>query len=173
MTGDVMTAPTGYELLLTAPVVVMGVSGVGKTTIASLLAEQLTRSFVDADDLHSEANVAKMSAGTPLNDQDREPWLHAVGAALLAPDRPIIACSALKRRYRDVLRSHAPGVQFIMLDAELDRLEQQISGREGHYMPTALLRSQIETLEALEEDEAGMIVTVDASPEDIVERVLS
>lgn len=154
------------------PLVVMGVSGVGKTTIAQLLAERLGAPFIDADDLHGEANLAKMSAGIPLTDEDRMPWLERVGKALAQHPTPVIACSALKRVYRDVLRERAPRVRFVMLAADMARLTAQVSGREDHFMPPALLQSQLETLEPLEADEPGVVIQVDAGPEELVARAV-
>ena len=154
------------------PLVVMGVSGVGKTTIAQLISERLGMPFIDADDLHGEANVAKMSAGIPLTDEDRMPWLQRVGEALAQHPTPVIACSALKRSYRDVLRERAPRVRFVMLAADLTRLSSQVSQRDDHFMPPALLQSQLDTLEPLESDEPGVVVEVDAGPEVLADRVL-
>ncbi|MGF2949313.1 gluconokinase [Microbacterium alcoholitolerans] len=153
-------------------IVVMGVSGAGKTTIAQLLAERLGAPFIDADDLHGPENVAKMSAGIPLTDEDRMPWLGRVGKALDQHPAPVVACSALKRVYRDALRAHAPRVRFVMLAADVERLAAQVSGRTDHFMPPALLQSQLETLEPLEADEPGMIVRVDAEPDVLVGRVV-
>lgn len=154
-------------------IVVMGVSGAGKTTIAKLLAERLEAPFIDADDLHGSENVAKMSAGIPLTDEDRMPWLERVGKALGQHPAPVVACSALKRVYRDALRAHAPQARFVMLAADVERLTVQVSGRDDHFMPPALLQSQLETLEPLEDDEAGIVVRVDAGPEELVDRVVS
>ncbi|UNK70721.1 gluconokinase [Microbacterium sp. H1-D42] len=155
------------------PLVVMGVSGVGKTTIAMLVSERLGMPFIDADDLHGAANVAKMSAGIPLTDEDRMPWLQRVGEALDQHPTPVVACSALKRSYRDALRAHAPRVRFVMLAADLERLSDQVSHREDHFMPPALLQSQLNTLEPLESDEPGVVIRVDAGPEVLADRVIA
>lgn len=155
------------------PLVVMGVSGVGKTTIARLTGERLGMPFIDADDLHGEANVAKMRAGVPLTDEDRLPWLERVGNALSQHPTPVIACSALKRTYRDMLRERAPRTRFVMLDADLERLTAQVSDRADHFMPPALLQSQLDTLERLEADETGVVIRVDAEPKVLVDRAVS
>ena len=154
------------------PIVVMGVSGVGKTTIGEELARRRGTSFIDADDLHNAANIAKMSAGIPLVDADRWPWLDLVGAALLADPGVVVACSALRRSYRDRLRATAPETLFVHLAAAPERVAAQAEAREGHFMPPALLRSQIATLEALDADELGTTVIVDAAPDALVDRIL-
>lgn len=155
------------------PIVVMGVSGVGKTTVGQELARRRGASFIDADDLHSPANVAKMSAGIPLVDADRWPWLDLVGAALLAEPGVVVACSALRRSYRDRLRATAPETLFVHLAAAPERVAAQAEAREGHFMPPALLRSQIATLEPLEPDEGGITVIVDAGPDALVDRIVA
>ncbi|WP_136056952.1 gluconokinase [Microbacterium sp. K24] len=155
------------------PIVVMGVSGVGKTTIGQELARRRGAAFIDADDLHSPANVAKMSAGIPLVDADRWPWLDLVGAALLAEPGVVVACSALRRIYRDRLRATAPETLFVHLAAAPARVAAQAEAREGHFMPPALLRSQIATLEPLEPDERGITVIVDAAPDALVDRIVA
>lgn len=154
------------------PLVVMGVSGVGKTTIARLIAMRSGMPFVDADDLHSPASIAKMSAGIPLTDEDRAPWLDRVGAALAATPPPVLACSALKRAYRDALRAKAPNVRFIHLDAPATKIAEMAAGRHGHFMPESLLPSQLDALEPLQPDEPGIVVTVDAPAEELAEQVL-
>ncbi|WP_087130049.1 gluconokinase [Microbacterium esteraromaticum] len=151
----------------------MGVSGVGKTTVARLVAEHLGMPFVDADDLHSASNLAKMSNGIPLTDEDRMPWLHAVGDALGQSPASVIACSALKRTYRDVLREHAPNALSVMLDADPARLADQIARRRGHFMPPELLQSQLDALEPLQPDEAGIIMAVDDDPLPLARRIVS
>ena len=145
----------------TSPIVVMGVSGSGKSTVGSALAQRLRVPFVDADTLHPPANVAKMSAGEPLNDDDRYPWLEKVGE-WLADHRAggVVSCSALKRKYRDQLRAHCPRVEFLYLSGSPELISSRLATRSGHFMPAALLRSQFESLEPLGADEAG--VTVDA-----------
>lgn len=151
-------------------VVVMGVSGSGKTTIGTLIAEALGVPFADADSLHPRANVVKMAEGTPLNDDDRWPWLAAVGAEIAAASETgmVMACSALKRRYRDAIREAAPGVLFVHLHAEESVLAARMEGRSGHFMPPSLLKSQFEALEMLEPDENGVVVSVLGGVEGIV-----
>ena len=127
-------------------VVVMGVSGAGKTTIGQALAAALGWPFVEADDLHPPANVAKMARGEPLDDADRAPWLEAVAARMRALDDGVVACSALRERYRDVLRVR-PDVRFVLLDVPPALLQQRLAARRGHFMPPSLLPSQLATLE--------------------------
>ncbi|MFI6938974.1 gluconokinase [Streptomyces sp. NPDC050418] len=153
-------------------VVVMGVAGTGKTTIGPLLAAQLGVPYAEGDDFHSAANVAKMSAGTPLTDEDRWPWLDAIGA--WAHGRlgqgGVVSSSALKRRYRDRLRAAAPGIVFVHLTGERGLIEERMSQRQGHFMPTALLDSQFAALQPLGPDEAGVPVEVTGTPEEIAAR---
>jgi gluconokinase len=139
-------------------VVVMGPSGSGKTAFGAALAATRGVAFVDADDLHPQANVDKMSAGVPLGDADRMPWLDVVGQALHAQPDVVVACSALRRRYRDRLRAGAPGTVFVELEVPRAELERRMRTRT-HFMPPALLDSQIELLEPLQADEAGIRVT--------------
>ena len=157
------------EVTFPQPVVVMGVSGTGKSTIGAALADALGLPFVEGDDLHPETNRAKMAAGIPLTDADRAPWLDAVAAGL---DRPVVvACSALKRRYRDRLRKAAPHLVLVYLHGTPELLAARMEGREGHFMPTALLRSQLDTLEAPDGDESPIGVDVALRPDEIVELV--
>ena len=153
-------------------VVVMGVAGTGKTTIGPLLAARLGVPYAEGDDFHPQANIAKMSAGTPLDDDDRWPWLDAIGA--WAHQRAglggVVSCSALKRSYRDRLRAEAPGVVFVHLTGDRALIEDRMTQRQGHFMPTALLDSQFATLQSLGSDEAGVAVDVAGSPEEITER---
>lgn len=149
-------------------VVVMGVSACGKSTVASRLAILLGAPFVDADDLHPAANVAKMTAGVPLDDDDRGPWLDEVAAALGRADRPVIACSALKRVYRDRLRRAGASVTFLHLTGSEHVLAARAVRRAGHFMPPQLLRSQLDTLEPLSADEHGFAIDVDRSIDEIV-----
>lgn len=154
-------------------VVVMGVSGTGKSSVAMLLAERLDLDFVEGDEHHPDRNIVKMSDGTPLTDEDRWPWLETLAG--LARQRYeagrslVLTCSALKRSYRDVLRSGVPDGRmfFVHLHAEVDVLSERMQQRTKHFMPTSLLTSQLETLEPLEDDELGVVVDV-APPLEVV-----
>ena len=154
-------------------IVVMGVAGCGKTTTAEALAERLGWPVADADDFHPSTNVAKMRSGTPLTDEDRAPWLEAIRDWLSAADGSVVVtCSALRRRYRDVLRGADPRVRFVHLHGARELLAARMGARQGHFMPLGLLESQLATLEPLEPDEDGIVVDVDASPEEIVDAAL-
>jgi gluconokinase len=154
-------------------IVLMGVSGAGKTTVGRKLAEALHRPFIDGDDLHPVANVAKMSAGIPLTDDDREPWLEALNSAIRELKRnglaPVVACSALKQRYRIRLAEGIDEIIFIHLRADPAALVARLSERRDHYMPPALLDSQFETLE---EPVDALTVDANMSPELIVDTIL-
>ncbi|WP_353114493.1 gluconokinase [Microbacterium sp.] len=139
-------------------VVVMGPSGSGKSTIGSALAARLGVPFIDADDLHPASNVAKMSAGIPLDDDDRMPWLRLVGEALHAEASAVIACSALKRAYRDVIRAEEPEALFVELAIDRAVLESRMRARADHFMPASLLDSQLGALQPLQADERGVVV---------------
>ena len=137
----------------------IGVAAAGKTAVGTDLARLLAARFVDADDLHPPANVAKMAAGTPLTDADRAPWLDAVGVELHGPAPVVVACSALKRAYRDRLRRAGPDpVRFVLLDVSHATLDARIRARPGHFMPPSLLDDQLRTLEPPALDEADVIV---------------
>ncbi|WP_421733921.1 gluconokinase [Cellulomonas sp.] len=152
-------------------VVVMGVSGCGKSTVGSLLADRLGVPFLDADSLHPPANLAKMAGGVPLTDADRWPWLRLVGSALAgAPDGTVVACSALRRAYRDVLREAAPDVRFVHLVGTHAQLSARMSSREGHFMPASLLDTQLATLEPLEPDEQGIALDCTLDPAELVQK---
>lgn len=156
-------------------IVVMGVAGAGKTTIAALLAGRLGAAFAEGDDFHSAANVAKMSSGHPLTDDDRWPWLGGIRDWLAeqraAGHGAVIPSSALKRVYRDVLRGAGP-VQFVHLSGSRELLTERIQGRAGHFMKPALLASQLAILEPLGADEAGFTVDIAPRPAQIVAEVL-
>ena len=149
------------------PVVVMGVSGSGKTTVGAALADALGLRFVDGDALHPAANVAKMAAGIPLDDADRAPWLDAVGA-VLAAGSVVVACSALKRTYRDRLRAAAPDLELVFLDGSRELLASRMAARPGHFMPASLLDSQLATLEPPTADEHPVTVDVAVPVSEIV-----
>ncbi|MFF0222453.1 gluconokinase [Streptomyces sp. NPDC004629] len=153
-------------------VVVMGVAGTGKTTIGPLLAARLGVPYAEGDDFHPPANIAKMSAGIPLDDADRWPWLDAIGgwAHGRAGLGGVVSSSALKRSYRDRLRAAAPGIVFVHLTGDRALIEDRMSHRQGHFMPTALLDSQFATLQPLEPDEPGVTVDVSGSPDEITAR---
>ncbi|MFD3918218.1 gluconokinase [Streptomyces sp. NPDC058595] len=153
-------------------VVVMGVAGTGKTTVGPLLAAALGVPYAEGDDFHPPANIAKMTAGTPLDDDDRWPWLDAIGrwAHGRAGLGGVVSSSALKRAYRDRLRAAAPDAVFLHLTGDRALIERRMAGRKGHFMPTALLDSQFATLQPLGGDEAGVAVDVTGTPEEITER---
>jgi gluconokinase len=156
-------------------VIVMGVSGCGKSTVGALLAERIGGRFADADALHSPDAIQKMSRDTPLTDDDRWPWLDRVAATIAtSAERPIIGCSALRRRYRDRLRADAGReVTFVHLDGTRAVLAERMGERAGHFMPLSLLDSQLATLESLDADERGIIVDIDADPERIVDDIVA
>lgn len=159
-----MTSPTA------APIVVMGVSGSGKSTVGAALAQRLRTPFADADDFHPPANIAKMTAGHPLDDTDRLPWLESIGEWLAQHrDGGVMSCSALKRKYRDQLRRHCAEIEFLHLEGTLETIARRQASRPGHFMPAALLASQFETLEPLEPDERGVAIDVDQSIDSIIE----
>lgn len=153
-------------------VALMGVSGSGKTTVGTMLAGRLGIPFAEADDFHPPANVAKMASGVPLNDADRLPWLEAVGRWLEARGAGggLVTCSALRRTYRDRLRRHTPQLCFLHLDGSAELLARRIAQRKGHFMPVSLLRSQLETLEELQDDERGAVVDIDGDPQQVARR---
>ncbi len=157
------------------PIVVMGVSGSGKTTVGTRLAEALGVDYAEGDEFHPPANVAKMAAGTPLDDADREPWLDALAGWLAerSGQGAVVTCSALKRIYRDRLRASAPEAFFLHLDLPRGELERRLAERRGHFMPPSLLDSQLATLEPLEPDEDGSTVDGTLSPDDLVREAIA
>jgi gluconokinase len=144
-------------------VVMTGVSGSGKTAVGSALAARLGWRFIDADDLHPQANIAKMASGEPLTDADRGPWLATVARHLICGRDVIAACSALKRAYRNTIASAAPGVFFVQLAVPEATLAARLRTREGHFMPASLLDSQLSTFEPLDPGESG--IAIDAARE--------
>jgi carbohydrate kinase (thermoresistant glucokinase family) len=155
----------------TSRLVVMGVSGSGKTTVGQALAGDLHIPFVDGDDLQPAANVRKMASGTPLTDEDRAPWLARVGEVLADAPGVVVACSALRRAYRDAIRAVAPDAVFVQLDLEPDELRARMRRRRNHYMPASLLPSQLATLEPVAADEDGVIVDASGAPDTVLARV--
>lgn len=155
--------------------VIMGVSGCGKSSIGKTFAAQIGASFVDGDELHPAENIAKMAAGVPLNDADRGPWLAAVGRTFADHDLPlVIGCSALKRRYRDIIGNAAGGpVVFLHLDGARDVIAGRMAKRTDHFMPMALLDSQFAALEPLAPDENAVRVDIDQSPDTIVAELVA
>lgn len=157
-----------------SPIVVMGVSGSGKSLVGKALAQRLNVPFADADDAHPSTNIAKMAAGEPLDDADRYPWLERVGNWLARHgDGGVMSCSALKRGYRDQLRHHCPDVAFLHLTGSPQLIARRQAGRAGHFMPASLLASQFDTLEPLGADENGVAVDISADAEAIVDTYLS
>ncbi len=158
-------------------IVIMGVSGSGKTTLAALLTQRLGCTWAEADEFHSEASIAKMAAGLPLNDMDRWPWLERLAAWMkaraLEQQTSVVTCSALKRSYRDVLRAGSPNTIFIHLEGPRDLILERLSRRRGHFMPPCLLDSQLATLESLNPDERGAILDLNQSPRRLVECVVA
>ena len=157
-------------------IVLMGVAGVGKSSVMAALQRQLGWPTLEGDSLHAPGNVAKMATGVPLTDADRLPWLRAIsewiGDREAERSSSIVTCSALRRAYRDELRRGHASVWFIHLVAPPDVLERRIRSREGHYMPASLLDSQLATLEPLGRDEPGSVVDAAPSPEAIAERII-
>jgi gluconokinase len=161
----------------TTSIVVMGVSGSGKTSAAQELTRQLGWEYIEGDDLHPEANVAKMAAGIPLDDDDRWPWLRKVAEVIGEHEQAgrslVITCSALKRSYRDLLRDGHPSVWFAHVDVTREVLAERLAQRTGHFMPPSLLDSQLATLERLGQDEPGDVIAGDAPLDQTVAEVLS
>ena len=160
-----------------AAIVVMGVSGSGKSTIGRPLAARLGCPFRDADSFHPKANIEKMRGGEPLTDDDRWPWLQAI-AGWIAEHRAagttcVVTCSALKRAYRDIITNNqSKDVRLVYLKGDFDLIEARLKARKGHFMPPELLQSQFDALEEPAPDEHVITISIDATPEEIVERVL-
>ncbi len=162
-----MTARRGSSI------VVMGVSGSGKSTVARALAQRLGLAFIEGDELHPPHNVAMMAAGTPLTDAERAGWLQTIAARLAAAQGQgaVVACSALKRSYRNLLSASAPGLHFVHLSGAPSVLAQRLAARSGHYMPPSLLQSQLDTLEPPGVDEHALVLNIETPPLQIVEAV--
>lgn len=157
-----------------SPIVVMGVSGSGKSTVGAALAQRLRVPFADADDFHPPANIAKMTAGHPLDDDDRYPWLERIGEWLVEhAGGGVMSCSALKHSYRDQLRKHQPDTRFLHLAGTPEVIGRRQASRPGHFMPASLLQSQFDTLEPLSPDEPGTTIDVDQSIDAIVDEYIS
>lgn len=159
-----------------ARVVVMGVSGCGKSTLAQALAQALNWRYIEGDQHHSAANIEKMSAGTPLNDDDRADWLHTlsglIGQATQAQEGLVLTCSALKRKYRDVLRQGDAGLLFLHLQGSKAVIAPRMNVRTGHYMPPSLLDSQLRDLEMPQADERILALDVAQAPEQLLQHAL-
>ncbi|GAB3235837.1 gluconokinase [Glycomyces halotolerans] len=163
--------------MTTTCLVVMGVSGSGKTTVARRLAERLAWPMAEADEFHSAANIAKMESGVPLTDDDRGPWLRSIGDWISERARNgqnvVVTCSALKRSYRDLLGEAESDVKFVHLHGSARVIAERMGARSGHFMPTSLLDSQFADLQPLEADESGITVDVADTPDQVVDQVLS
>ena len=156
-------------------IVLMGVAGCGKSTVGAQLASKLGATFLDADDFHPPANVARMAAGTPLTDADRAAWLDVLAERLATGrargERLVLACSALKRSYRDTLRGGAPDLTLVHLAGMPALLAERLAARQGHYMPATLLPSQLATLQPPQPDENGLTLDISAGPEQLVQAI--
>ena len=155
----------------------MGVCGCGKTSVGGLLATNTEGVFIDADSFHPPKNVEKMSAGVPLNDQDRKKWLIAIGQAIKAHEGPwplFFGCSALKRKYRNLIDSEADGqeITYIHLDGNKELIGERMKKREGHFMKAQMIDSQFQDLEKLQSDEKGITVNVEPGLDKVCERIL-
>jgi gluconokinase len=158
-------------------VVMMGVSGCGKTTIGRALSDRLGWQFLEGDTLHSAANVAKMAGGTPLSDADRVPWLHAIAAVMQGWDKAgksgVVTCSALKRTYRNILLGKLSDVRLVYLQGDERTIAGRLAAREGHFMPPALLNSQFSALEVPGDEERPLIVSITQSPSVIIAELVA
>lgn len=159
-------------------IILMGVSGSGKSTIGAAVAREIKAKFIDGDDLHPRANIQKMASGQPLNDDDRAPWLQRLNDAAYSLNHKnetgIIVCSALKRRYRDLLRKDNDNMVFVYLKGSFEVILARLQARSGHFMPTELLKSQFEALEEPGDDEKDVIcVDIDTDIEGVVGRCVA
>jgi gluconokinase len=157
-------------------VIVMGVAGSGKTTVGALLAGQLSWPYAEADDFHPQSNVDKMAAGQALTDADRWPWLEAIARWIdqrrAAHEHAVVSCSGLKRSYRDKLREGRPEVRIAFLEGSRELIQRRLVARHGHFMHANMLDSQFQALEPPEPDEDIIVVSIDATPAEIVERIV-
>ena len=173
-----MDRPPAHNQPIIAPmvVVVMGVSGSGKTTVAAMLAGRLGWAFQEGDDLHPRENVEKMKAGTPLTDADREPWLRRIAQKIddwqEHGSSGVVTCSALKRSYRDIIIGQRPNIRLVYLRGSLDLIRHRMAARHGHFMPTALLDSQFSTLEEPTSDENPIVIDVGQEPLHLVQEIM-
>ncbi len=162
--------------VVTRHIVVMGVSGCGKSTVAEGISKAASLPFAEADRFHPAANIEKMAAGIPLEDADRWGWLGALSAWMAAQAREgrstVIACSALKRSYRDLLRKGPPSLDFVHLAGDPDVIRARMGRRKGHFMPTSLLESQLATLEPLAPDESGIVIDLALPAAEIIDRAV-
>jgi gluconokinase len=176
MAADI-TATASKPAISTAVLIVMGVSGSGKSTVGGLLASRLHWEFEDADWFHPASNVEKMHKGVPLTDDDRFPWLNAVAAWIDATRQSgghgVIACSALKRRYRDILIGDRSDVRLVYLQGDEGLIARRIATRHEHFMPSSLLHSQFEALEEPGPDESPVVVSIEPTPREIVSNVMA
>jgi gluconokinase len=177
MTGDRRGGGEGHHWRPTRHFVVMGVSGSGKTTVARGISTLTGLTFAEADRFHPECNVARMRSGLPLDDAARWPWLRELASWMATRSAEgvstVLACSALKRSYRDVLRQGPPALSFVYLRGPAEMIRERISRREGHYMPASLLDSQFAALEPPQPDESCLVLDVSASPEALVSAAVS
>lgn len=158
--------------------VFMGVSSTGKSTIGSMVAQQLKSKFIDGDDLHPRANIEKMKSGSPLNDDDRAPWLQRINDAAFSIEQKsetgVIVCSALKRKYRDLIRKGNQKMFFVYLHGDFELVLKRMQSRKEHFMPVELLKSQFDTLEIPHDDETDvLVVSIDGNMNEVVDRCLS
>ncbi|OOF54285.1 gluconokinase [Rodentibacter genomosp. 2] len=158
--------------------ILMGVSSTGKTSVGTAVAQRLGMKLIDGDDLHPRANIIKMEEGQPLNDEDRAPWLERIRDAAFSLERKsevgIIVCSALKKKYRDLIREGNENIKFLFLEGSFDLVLERMKQRRGHYMKTDMLKSQFDTLELPQENEPDVIhIDIDGSFETVVERCIN
>ena len=166
----------GRAMAIQPIIVIMGVAGSGKTTVGALLAGRLGWPYAEADNFHPQSNVDKMAAGHPLTDEDRRPWLEAIGRWIDergAQNEPgVVSCSGLKRAYRDMLRKDRPEVRMVFLKGSRDLIMHRMVARHGHFMKAAMLDSQFADLEEPAADEDVLVVSVEATPEEIVDEII-